>query len=224
MVLMIISLKEAQLVNMWKKFFSQIYLLNLEKRVDRLLKCCEIFEQYNIPYKRISAIEKENGAEGLKDTMMIVFEDAIKNNYQNILVFEDDVKFVESVELFNETMNKVIEQIPSNYHTCFLGCQATAGFPNWYSTNLLPLNKGFATHSVMYSLQGINEIMVRGMGYPIDNWMVDEIQTLGHSYCVFPLLCTQYEGDSDIGKTWINWDVFITQRYNQKINELRCQN
>ena len=203
---------------MWTDFFGQIYLINLDKRMDRLLNSIDQCLEYNIPFKRISAIEdKESGARGLRDTMNIIYQDAIDNNYDAILVLEDDFLFVENPNSF---MGEVVKQLPENFHLCFLGCQPTNGFQYRYSANLLNLQKAFATHSVIYSKQCIKEIMSMGMGYPIDNWLVDNIEPLGQTYCTYPFLCTQYESFSDIGRTMINWQPFMQPRYEQKLAEM----
>lgn len=206
---------------MWTNYFDDIIVVNLLKRTDRLLKITEDFEKYGIPFRRVLAIEdNDNGARGLRDTMIGIYKEAIEKGHQNILVFEDDAKIIVGEEIFNDTMNKVVSQLPENYHFCFLGGQATFRFSHYHSTNLLPVRMYFATHAVAYSLQGMKEIMARELGYPIDNWMVEHIQNLGHCYCVDPLLCSQYAGYSDIGKNEIDWSPFIIPRHEQKKAEM----
>lgn len=205
---------------MWLDFVDQIYLLNLQKRTDRLLESAKILEEYQISYKIFTAIEKSNGAEGLRDSMLLLFREALENNYKNILVFEDDFLPVCEPFWLHDTLDKAVQQLPENYHIFFLGGQPSAGFSSRYSANLFPAIKYFSTHSVIYSQQGIKEIMGRELGYPIDNWLVDNIEIIGHCYAVNPLLCTQRSGYSDIGKNEINWDLFITPAYKRKISEL----
>jgi len=208
---------------MWINFFSKIYLVNLAKRRDRLFETAEHLEKYEIPFSLFTAIEKPDGAEGLRDTMNLIFDEAIENNYPNILVLEDDCEFIKEKIWVDETMNGVVEQLPENYLLCYLGGQATGGYSGFYSGNLLPVTKYFATHAVMYSLQGIKEIKARNLGYPIDNWLVDNIQTQGRCYGIHPLLASQRAGYSDIGKAEINWFPFIVPRHEQKINELNAR-
>jgi hypothetical protein len=207
----------------WLNFVDKIYLVNLPKRTDRLLASAKIFEDYEIPYSLFPAIQKPSGAEGLRDTMNLIFQEALDNNYKNILVFEDDVEILTNKFWFDETMNKVVEQLPENYHLCFLGGQPTGGFSNFRSPNLLPVIKFFSTQSVLYSNQGMKEITGRGLGFPIDNWFVDEIEVLGHSYCTYPILTTQRAGISDIGGQFIDWSAFIAPKYEQEINKLRSR-
>ena len=205
----------------WTDCFSKIYLINLDKRMDRLLASIEQCEKYEINFKRISAIENEiNGAIGLRDTMLLIFQDAIDNNYENILVLEDDFMFVENKETVDSAVSGAMKQLPENYHILLLGCQPTSGFQYRHSANVLNLQKGYSTHSVVYSKQCIKEIMTRGMGYPIDNWLCDEIQVLGQTYCTYPFLCTQTPGVSNIGNQYIDWSAFMQPRYEQKLAEM----
>jgi len=207
----------------WIDFFDAIYVINLLKRQDRLLDITQHLEEYEIPFKRWSAVEKPNGAEGLRDTMIQIFNHSVENDYQNILVFEDDALFVEQPLTVHNTMNEVVKQIPENYLLCFLGGQPTGGYNSFYSPNLLPVHKYFSTHSVMYSRAVINEILGRGLGFPIDNWYVDEIETLGNCYATNPLLCTQRSGFSDIGKSEINWNLFIEPKHRQELAKLHSK-
>jgi hypothetical protein len=201
----------------WLSEISRIVVLNLNKRDDRLLEFAKQADDYSIPFERISAIEKENGAEGLRDTMKEVFTEALENNRHNLLVFEDDCEFVEEPSTFNLYMDKVIEQLPENYWMVFLGCQLTGTGCFMQSPNLIRGKKMFATHAVLYSKQGMTEIMGRDFQYPIDNFYVAELQNYGHCYCTYPLLASQRVGYSDIGKNVISWKPFIDQRYTQQM-------
>lgn len=206
----------------WLNKISKIVVLNLIHREDRLIQITEHFDEYKIPYERVSAIKDEQGARGLRDTMLLVFSQAMADNLENILVFEDDAVCVEPVDIFHNTMNKVMEQLPENYDMCFLGCQPTGGFPNgFHSPNLLQVQKAFSTHAVLYSKKGIREIMGREFGYPIDNWYVDEIEPIGNCYTVHPFLFSQRKGFSDIGREVFDWGPFLQPRHIQKINEMR---
>ncbi len=206
---------------MWQNFFDEIYVLNLLKRSDRLLQITKDFEALDVPFTRISAIEdEEQGARGLRDSMLQIFNGAIEKDYKNILIFEDDAKILVDPDSFANTMNKIVEQLPENYHLCFLGGQASHRFSHFHSANLLPVTMYFSTHAVAYSRQGIREILGRQMDYPIDNWYVKEIEPMGHCYTCHPILFSQYAGFSDIGRNEIDWNPFIVPRHFQRIAEM----
>lgn len=203
----------------WLDKISKIYLINLPHREDRLLAFSKQAEEYSIPYERISAIYRPSGAEGLRDTMSALFAQEIAKNTPHVLVFEDDCEFVVPPPIFHDSMDKVAAQLPENYWMCFLGCQITGSISHFHAPNVIQASKMFSTHAVVYSLQGMKEIMARNFAFPIDNFYVDEIEKQGHSYCTYPLLCSQTPGFSDIGQNTISWKPFIDARYEQKIGE-----
>lgn len=205
----------------WINKIDAIYCINLLKRDDRLLEFVEQAEKYRIPFQRYSAIEHSNGAIGLKMTMEKLFTECLEKGYEHVLVFEDDCLNVEGVEIFHDTMNKVMNNLPPNYVMIFLGCQLTGEIKYFHSPNLLKGTRMYSTHAVLYSKRGMMEAISQGISHPIDNWFVNNLETLNESYAVVPLLCSQREGFSDIGQSEISWRPFIEPRFNQKLNEAR---
>lgn len=205
----------------WINKISRIVCLNLNKRDDRLLQFAEMADNYEIPFERVSAIEDEQGARGLRDSMIEIFKEAIENKRPHVLIFEDDAELVVGKDEFHLWMDRCVEQLPETYHMMFLGCQLTSNGCKWFSANIIKVEKAFSTHAVLYSLQGMKEIVAREFGYPIDNWYVEHIEPMGHSYCTYPLLASQRKGYSDIYKNEINWKPFIDQRFNQQVAHIR---
>ena len=206
----------------WLNTIREIVCLNLLHREDRLLDFTAQMEEYNIPFRRINAIHnKERGAAGLRDTLVKLFNEEIEKITEHILVFEDDAEIVVPDSIFHDSMNKVVEQLPENYHICFLGCQITANGCTFNSPNLIRVIKAFSTHAVIWSLQGMKEAISMGLDYPIDNDMVERLEPMGHSYCTYPFLCSQRAGHSDIYNNFIDWKPFLDMRYTQRVNEIR---
>lgn len=207
----------------WKAFIDKVYLVNLAHREDRLLESAKLLEEYDIPYTVFPAIEdREQGARGLRDTMLLIFKEALENEFDNILVLEDDVKMVEGKQTFHYTMDNAVKQLPENYHLFYLGGQPTSGYASVYSAHLLPAINYFATHAVCYSRQGMKEILAMGMDFPIDNWIVKELQPSGNCFAVNPILASQRAGISDIGGgNFMDWGPFIVPRHNQKVAEIK---
>jgi GR25 family glycosyltransferase involved in LPS biosynthesis len=203
----------------WVNKIDAIYCINLAKREDRLLEFTGMMEEYEIPFKRVEAVEKSNGAEGLRDTMVNIFTEALEKGHKQILVFEDDCIFVEGKEYFHQIMNSVIDNLPELWIMCFLGNQVTGKFIHRHHPNILSATKMFSTHAVLYSERGMKECLSQGFDYPIDNYYVEKIEPLRASYTIYPMLATQREGFSDIYKNKINWQPFINGSYNQKYSE-----
>jgi GR25 family glycosyltransferase involved in LPS biosynthesis len=204
---------------MWTDFFDKILVINLPSRTDRLLQIAEELYKWGIPYELVNATPHENGAEGLRITVEKIFRDSIAENLTSVLIFEDDAMFVDSCGNPNDTMEQVVKQLPPTWQILYLGAQCTNGFKAKPSNNLLLLDMAFATHAWAVSLDGMKEILAAGLEAPIDNSVVKTVQPMGHTYITYPLLCTQRPGYSDIGRTEINWQPFIEQRYYQKFSE-----
>jgi GR25 family glycosyltransferase involved in LPS biosynthesis len=191
----------------------------LPSRTDRLLQIAEELYKWGIPYELVNATPHEDGAEGLRITVEKIFRDAIAANLKSVLIFEDDAMFVDSCGNPNDTMEQVVKQLPPTWQLLYLGAQCTNGFKAKPSNNLLLLDMAFATHAWAISLDGMREILAAGLEAPIDNSVVKTVQPKGNTYITYPLLCTQRPGYSDIGRTEINWQPFIEQRYYQKFSE-----
>ena len=109
-------------------FFSKIYCINLDSRPDKYDLCLKEFKKINIDVERISAIDgkkyfkrgmnRNAGCYGLLQTKLMIYNDAIKNNYNNILILEDDVMFVEN---FNEKFFSKINNLPSDWDMLYIG-------------------------------------------------------------------------------------------------------
>jgi hypothetical protein len=87
-------------------FTDKIYCINLERRPDRLEHITKEFNELNFNYKIFNAIDgqklsiKDNslkrGMIGATRSHVGVIKDAIKNKYEKIVVFEDDIIFCDN--------------------------------------------------------------------------------------------------------------------------------
>jgi len=71
----------------WTNFFTKIFVINLPERTDRLIEIAEQLYKWGIPYELINATKHENGAEGLRITVENIFREAIKNEWESVLIF-----------------------------------------------------------------------------------------------------------------------------------------
>lgn len=205
---------------MWTNFFDKIYVINLPKRIDRLMQFVEEMEKYEIEFEIVNGIEHESGAEGLRQTVENIFKDAIDKKYNQILIFEDDCYFVEGKSTVDWTMDNAIKELPEDWHILYLGAQVTNGFKRRQGSCLFQLDLAFATHAWALSRQGMMEILAVGLEAPIDNSVVKTVQTQQKCFITYPLLASQRAGFSNIGNTEIDWNPFIVNRYSQKLGEI----
>ena len=79
-----------------KETFDKIYCINLDSRTDKWELCVEEFKKYNILdlVERLPAIRTRNPNIGCNLSHIKCMELAKENNYSNILILEDDFKFI----------------------------------------------------------------------------------------------------------------------------------
>lgn len=213
---------------MWHNIFDKILLINLPERTDRLQQATEELNKHKIPFEIIEAIKKPNGAEGLFDTMFHVFNLAEVNEWNNILIFEDDVQIIGDI---NAVMNNVMYQMPYWWDLIYLGANVNAPLmkvPN--CDHMLRCNSLLSTHALGYSKACRKEILeemrkgIRRVKYavePIDQLLERVIQVHGRSYVTNPLLAVQRPSYSDILKMDIDWAPRIQDTFCKRIKEMK---
>ena len=86
------------------EYFDKIYCINLDRRPDRWEKCSNLFERDGIIVDRFSAIDKNNikneskianGPLACLSSHWNILNKALKEGYEKILIFEDDISFDE---------------------------------------------------------------------------------------------------------------------------------
>ena len=95
-------------------FFDKTFCINLDRRKDRWEECLTEFNKYNLlDIERFTAIDGNNLPQvksgfvtpsrlALVLTNIDILEKAIQNNYESILILEDDVEFTNEVNKISE--------------------------------------------------------------------------------------------------------------------------
>lgn len=90
---------------------DKVFVINLDRRKDRWEETQKELQRVGIPIEkvqRISAVPHPNGAVGCSLSHVTVMCNAIKDKLNNIMVLEDDVSFIESLEKVEEAINKAV--------------------------------------------------------------------------------------------------------------------
>jgi len=111
-------------------YFTKIYVINLDRRPDRMQQCQIEFEKIGIKVERVPAIDgneipnnfglssRDKACFALTSVHRKLINDAMLNKYESILVFEDDVTFIDN---FNTIFNEKIEFLPDDWELLYLG-------------------------------------------------------------------------------------------------------
>jgi glycosyl transferase family 25 len=136
-----------------EKYVDNIYLINMDKDTEKLNNVTKECKKFNINFERLSGVnplklsEEEldkyvtkicqnicpNGLIGCAISHMKIYEDALKNNYKNILVLEDDVYFTDDLY---EVLDKAMSELPEDYDILYLGCVGLCDKKQVYNMDL----------------------------------------------------------------------------------------
>lgn len=212
------------------ELLKNTFYINLEKRKDRNEHVLNELRKIGIKGKRFNAIVAKDGAVGCTLSHIRLLEIAMKEDYEEIFICEDDITFldkgklIDSITKFNENIKdwdmlllggnvlKPYNNI-NNYCLKITNCQTTTGYivkkkyyetlHNNYKEGLLKLLKD-PKNKREFAIDIYWKIL-----QPKDNW-----------YLLFPLTVTQYENYSDIEDKVTNYNHLMldsekTWFYNQ---------
>jgi hypothetical protein len=205
----------------WIKEFDKIFLINLPARQMRLSLCSARLLKLNIPFELVPGIHLDNGARGLFETMKNLLSTCIHEKYRRILVFEDDIAFVDDPHKYMPWMIDQLDQVKPDWHLFYLGANTHKPLQR-VAPNILLAQACRATHALAYSAAGMR-LCLQHMHFfhqPIDEIWEHRIQPLGKSFCSFPLLATQADGFSDICEKHQD-NSYIISRFNENTRHLK---
>lgn len=133
-------------------FIDNVYIINMDKDSERLKKVTKECNKFNIKFKRFSGINSNklskeeknkyitkfcqtyctNGMIGCGLSHIKIYEDIINNNYNNVLILEDDVYFVDN---FHHILNNAVKEIPNDYDILYLGSIGSSSKETYYDYN-----------------------------------------------------------------------------------------
>jgi glycosyl transferase family 25 len=161
-------------------YVDNVYLINMDKDCDRLEKVTKECDKVGIKFQRFTGVKVSDVSQNILDkyipdetqkygpngmigcglSHLFVWQDAVKNNYKNIVVLEDDVHFTYD---FNEYLHNIMEEVPNDYDILYLGygeknyninIQEDSSF-NYIYKPTFPL----LTHAMIISNKGLNKLL-----------------------------------------------------------------
>jgi hypothetical protein len=193
-------------------YFDAVYLINMDKRKDRLKEMKQRLDTANIKnYKRVVgvAITDEEfktmnkdayknfqfdkvsyikGQLGCRQSHINCIKDAKKNNYDKILILEDDIYIDENI---NGKLKHVINEIKDNWDILYLG-------GDYRENNVTFQTSSYAINKHMFDAL-LNTI--EDSGREIDYYYINHIQNKYKVLRIYPKLILQTKKDTDIQLT-----------------------
>lgn len=127
-------------------FFEKIYCINLDKRVDRWEDSLKEFDKLNLNVERFSAFEGDNRHRAFNKSQWTVLKKAVDEGFNNFLVLEDDVQFVN-----HDHLEDALLELPNDYDLVYLGANINGTNLDRYTDHLFKIRNSFTTHAIGYS-------------------------------------------------------------------------
>lgn len=191
------------------------FYINLDSRPDRKQYMEDHLKTVGIHAERFKAVKLTNGALGCSMSHLKLLELAKSNNWDSILIMEDDVQFL-NPRIFMQQLNRFLDvhkefdvlliagnNVPpfSNIDdTCVkvTRCQTTTGYlvKNHYFDTLI--------QNVREGIKNLMKTPDNHVLYAIDKYWF-RLQERDNWYLIIPLTVTQREDYSDIEKRMTNY-------------------
>jgi glycosyl transferase family 25 len=194
---------------------NNVFYINLESRVDRKQHVEEELSKIGLIANRFNAIKLNDGAVGCSISHLKCLEMAKRNNWEHIMIVEDDILFL-NPELFKNQLNKFLKK-HNNFDVVLIAgnnmppyqkiddscvkvcrCQTTTGYivqRHYYDTLINNIREG------VKKLMSNPALHVQ---YAIDKYWF-KLQEKDNWYLITPLTVTQREDYSDIEKRHTNY-------------------
>jgi len=207
------------------KCFTDIkhaFYINLEHRTDRNEHVINQLTTLGLPtFERFNAIKMEHGAVGCSMSHLNILQNALKNNWDHILILEDDITFL-NPELFKENFNTFLQRQGNNWDVIlFAGNnippydkvdEVSIKVKQCLTTTGYLVNGHYLKKLIANVKMGITHLLHKpdkGILYAIDKfWFV--LQGLDRWFLIIPPTIIQREDYSDIEKRKTNYQKMMT--------------
>jgi GR25 family glycosyltransferase involved in LPS biosynthesis len=192
-------------------YFQEIHCINLDRRADRWEECQKEFEKHNLVVERFSAIDGNNldplpnlnlGQVGAIHSHRGIIQKAKERNLENILILEDDVQFVQSI---NSKFSELYDRIPDDWDVILFGGNHAANNPwskgelTFVTDNIFKVSYSLALHcyAVKNTIFDLAINSLSKMNKTADE-LFAEIQKDINCYIIRPHLAWQRPSYSDL--------------------------
>ncbi len=201
---------------------NKIFCISLPEREDRRIHIENELTKHGLEFRFWRAIKMDNGVQGLLETMKGLLNHAITIGYENVLICEDDCKFI--VDNPKVIIDKCMKQLPPDFDLCYLGVNLWQEEVKLYRKNLIKLTDAYATHCILYSRKGMSKLLFalteNENNTPLDILIKEKIMPDEKCFCSFPFIASQVNSYSDIQNKNQEYAKFLEQRFIEKTKHL----
>jgi len=227
-------------------FYDAIYCINMSSRTDRWHKCIKQFEKFGITknVKHVNAVQLESleyprkklARAGCALSHMCCIENALANNYDKILILEDDWEPRYKPSEFEYAISIAHKELPDDWDLLYYGGNVVDAIRpqplDRLSDNIWQVVGCASTHAIAYNRKIIKYMCNLGLSeqnisqwidahQAIDVYFINVVQTLFKSLIIGSLPILQAEDFSDIENTKVCYKSMMIERFrffSEKIN------
>lgn len=196
---------------------DKIFCINLNCRFDRKQRCEEIFKKYDLRAEFFPAIDGKNlniktkiksGHVGCCLSHREIYRKFSNSNWNNILILEDDVEFVED---FVDLFDLYYREVPNDWHLLYFGGNHNNTTKNMISDHIHKLHNTYTTHCYLLNRKAIPFLLTEFDDCNIYTQEVDvhlsNIQKRISCYGFIPHLAWQRASFSDIEEGYRDYKI-----------------
>lgn len=192
-------------------YFDVIYLINLERRPDRLAEITAVLERHSLRARRIAAVDGKkvtwdvqkmgnqtrywnSGAFGCLLSHREAIRDAYVAGHERFLILEDDVILADN---FSTVLSQI--SLPDDWYLLYLSANLSKPVTYKMGDKLYRITDGLGTHAIIWHRRAIEPCMqfLAGPYAPWDLYL-SYFQTFFPCYITAPGLADVRPGVSDI--------------------------
>ena len=193
----------------FREYFSAAFLINLERRKDRLELAEAELQKWNLcGVERVEAVDGKTlpqhpsinfGALGLYHTHLNIIRYAKEQGFKSVLILEDDCFFREGIKELDEYM----KALPNDWEILYFGAHHIQP-PDRVNERIVRNVQAFTTHSIAIRdslFQRIINDLENGLSsldMQLDLYYSSRLQTTVSTYSFFPNVTGQFSSYSDI--------------------------
>lgn len=193
--------------------FSKVYVVNLDRRPDRMRSVSDELNKNNIKFERFSAVNGNdithssgltNGAVGCLLSHYQIIKKSYDEGAEAIFIFEDDIELCEDFEnKFKQSFNEV----PDDWQFLYLGCNKHENSVIARPTeNVIKVQNAFSTACYGVRRDAMKKIIdtILDMKAPVDVYY-GFLQTSLPAYTFKSPLCWQKPDWSDVENAFVDY-------------------
>ena len=155
-------------------YVDNVYLINMDKDAHRLHNVTKETERVGIKFERFPGVKVSDVSQNILDkyvpsdiqkygtngmigcglSHLFIWQNAVNNNYKNIMVLEDDVCFTDD---FNQCLQNALQEIPSDYDILYLYSNNPQNGRRFNHIHEHPFP--LLTHAMIISKQGLKKLL-----------------------------------------------------------------